>query len=435
MSKKPKYEPFENLIKEKFIGFESDYGKDWSEISSRLDALPKKSNKNTLIITISFLIGIGLLTSILFSNSDDENLKSKITQIKTEEPFQKNQTKEDIEINQKKINSNESLKKNEINNNKSHNLIDIKPELDTSNSEKINVEINDTTSFEPLIEPISDSSSYISVVNDTNHINQIIIGTDKTKLCFNDSITVFSSGCDSCLFVWKINGIEYVDTKEIKLIAKENLTILLYKQNRQDTTNHLKDSLSIPVYRAPEFEITYETTDDNGTISTYLTPSVIKEYSSVNYSFLKDGNFNWDFGDGSFGDHPQPRHEYETNGKYIVYLTYKGLNGCTSFANVEVEITSNFDILAPNTFTPNGDGINDVFMPEGVALSGLPFEMVIFNKFGKTIFSTQNANNGWSGFDQITGKKCQTGNYLWLIRLENEDGTFNQYKGSILLVD
>ena len=93
MSKEPKYEPFENLIKEKFKGFESDYGKDWSEISSRLDALPKKSNKNTLILTISFLIGIGLLTSILFYNSDDENLKSKITQIKTEEPFQKNQTK------------------------------------------------------------------------------------------------------------------------------------------------------------------------------------------------------------------------------------------------------------------------------------------------------------------------------------------------------
>ena len=74
-------------------------------------------------------------------------------------------------------------------------------------------------------------------------------------------------------------------------------------------------------------------------------------------------------------------------------------------------------------------------MPEGVIMSGLPFEMIIFNKYGKTIFSTQNTNNGWSGFDQNTGKKSQPGNYLWLVKLENEDGTYNQYKGSILLVD
>ena len=58
------------------------------------------------------------------------------------------------------------------------------------------------------------------------------------------------------------------------------------------------------------------------------------------------------------------------------------------------------DFRPPNAFSPDGDGINDVFMPEGVIMSGLPFEMVIFNKYGKTIFSTQNTNNGWSGFDQ-----------------------------------
>ena len=119
----------------------------------------------------------------------------------------------------------------------------------------------------------------------------------------------------------------------------------------------------------------------------------------------------------------------------MVYLTYKDLFECISYANLEVEVTANFDILAPNTFTPNGDGINDMFMPEGVILSGLPFEMIIFNKYGKSIFSTQNTNNGWSGFDQNTGKKCQSGNYLWLVKLENEDGTYNQYKGSILLLD
>ena len=74
-------------------------------------------------------------------------------------------------------------------------------------------------------------------------------------------------------------------------------------------------------------------------------------------------------------------------------------------------------------------------MPEGVILSGLPFEIVIFNKYGKTIFSTQNTNNGWSGFDQNICTKWQTGNYFWLVRLVNENGSYNQYNRSIMLVN
>ena len=52
----------------------------------------------------------------------------------------------------------------------------------------------------------------------------------------------------------------------------------------------------------------------------------------------------------------------------------------------KLKLHANFDILVPNTFTPNGDGINDVFMPEGIKISGLPFELVIFNKSGKLFF-------------------------------------------------
>ena len=430
MSKKTTYDPFEKLIKDKLDGLESDYGKDWNKISSRLDNTTKNSakNKNTLLVFFSFLIGIGLLTVFLLDNNA-EHVNPNIQEIKKIEPIIKTQSKENTIYNNEKINSGKTLKVKEIKESNDHSN-EIYQEFDT-----VILEMNDTTAFISIMDSTQDISSSFSPEKDTMIINQISILTDKTNICYNDSVTIFSSGCDSCFILWKINEVEFINEEKIKLLAKENLSIKLYEINKQGTVIDLKDSLTLMVHRAPVIGINYETTDDNGTISTYLTANVIDEFSSVQYSFTKDGSFSWDFGDGSFGDQSHPRHEYKTNGNYMVYLTYKGFYGCISYANLEVDITANFDILAPNTFTPNGDGINDVFMPEGVILSGLPFEMVIFNKNGKTIFSTQNTNNGWSGFDQNTGKKCQTGNYLWMVKLENEDGTYNQYRGSILLVD
>ena len=430
MNKKSIYDPFENLIGDKLDGLESDYGKDWDKISSSLDNTTKNSfkNKNTLLIIISSLIGIGLLTVFLLDNNS-ENITPSVQEIKKNEPVIKTQPKENTNSITDKISSKKTLKVNEIKESKD-NLNEIYQKFDT-----IILKLNDTNSLVSSIDSIPNISSSLSAEEDTTIINQISILTDKTNICYNDSVTLFSSGCDSCFILWKINGVKYINEKKIKLLATENLSIILYEQSRQDSIIELKDSLHMTLQRAPEIEITYETTDDNGTISTYFTPNVVDEFSSIQYSLTKNGSFSWDFGDGSFGDQSHPRHEYKTNGNYMVYLTYKDLFECISYANLEVEVTANFDILAPNTFTPNGDGINDVFMPEGVILSGLPFEMVIFNKYGKTIFSTQNTNNGWSGFDQNTGKKCQSGNYLWLVKLENEDGTYNQYKGSILLVD
>ena len=430
MNKKSIYDPFENLIRDKLDGLESDYGKDWDKISSSLDNTTKNSfkNKNTLLIIISSLIGIGLLTVFLLDNNS-ENITPSVQEIKKNEPVIKTQPKENTNSITDKISSKKTLKVNEIKESKD-NLNEIYQKFDT-----IILKLNDTNSLVSSIDSIPNISSSLSAEEDTTIINQISILTDKTNICYNDSVTLFSSGCDSCFILWKINGVKYINEKKIKLLATENLSIILYEQSRQDSIIELKDSLHMTLQRAPEIEITYETTDDNGTISTYFTPNVVDEFSSIQYSLTKNGSFSWDFGDGSFGDQSHPRHEYKTNGNYMVYLTYKDLFECISYANLEVEVTANFDILAPNTFTPNGDGINDVFMPEGVILSGLPFEMVIFNKYGKTIFSTQNTNNGWSGFDQNTGKKCQSGNYLWLVKLENEDGTYNQYKGSILLLD
>ena len=115
MSKKTTYDPFETLIKDKLDGLESDYGKDWNKISSRLDNTTKNTskNKNTLLVTISFLIGIGLLTVFLLDN-DSENLTTSVQEIKKNESINKPQSIEKSNHNPAETNSTKIFKVSEI---------------------------------------------------------------------------------------------------------------------------------------------------------------------------------------------------------------------------------------------------------------------------------------------------------------------------------
>ena len=70
--------------------------------------------------------------------------------------------------------------------------------------------------------------------------------------------------------------------------------------------------------------------------------------------------------------------------------------GCESFDDVTVKIYNGPDIYLPNAFTPNGDGVNDVF--RGIPVGVKQFNYLrIFNRWGQLIFSTGDYNKGWDG--------------------------------------
>ncbi len=82
------------------------------------------------------------------------------------------------------------------------------------------------------------------------------------------------------------------------------------------------------------------------------------------------------------------------------------------------------EIFIPNTFTPNGDGINDVFIP--VYTNITDFEMYVFDRWGQEIYSTTDINKGWDG--KFEGKLCQEGVYSWLIYYKSVDSTVRKKK-------
>jgi len=87
-------------------------------------------------------------------------------------------------------------------------------------------------------------------------------------------------------------------------------------------------------------------------------------------------------------------------------------------------------IFIPNSFTPNGDGKNDVFRPYGNAITGM--EMKIFNQWGELICESRDLLTGWDGTHK--GKLQPVGVYTYVIRLVLTDGSETTRKGSVHVI-
>ena len=97
--------------------------------------------------------------------------------------------------------------------------------------------------------------------------------------------------------------------------------------------------------------------------------------------------------------------------EYIVL--YEDENGCR--AEREVAIIFEGLIYVPNTFTPDGNGINDYFYAKGGNIKN--FEMTIFNRWGELIYESSNLNEKWNG--TYNDLPCPDGTYIWKISYED----------------
>ena len=94
------------------------------------------------------------------------------------------------------------------------------------------------------------------------------------------------------------------------------------------------------------------------------------------------------------------------------------------------------DLIVPNAFTPNADGINDIFIPLLPEWGVLDYRLTLFDRWGKIIFDTSDMLEGWDG--TYHGNPCQLGTYVWVItfnaRREASGTTTINEKGIVTLL-
>lgn len=100
-------------------------------------------------------------------------------------------------------------------------------------------------------------------------------------------------------------------------------------------------------------------------------------------------------------------------GLYSVVVTNN--NGCKTSDSVML-IPCNALLWMPNAFTPNGDGLNDVFEAKYDHEAKFTFKMLVFNKWGEEIFKSNDIKKGWDG--TYRGEPCPVDMYTWIISFE-----------------
>jgi gliding motility-associated-like protein len=96
-----------------------------------------------------------------------------------------------------------------------------------------------------------------------------------------------------------------------------------------------------------------------------------------------------------------------------------------------VIIRPEFYFWIPNAFTPNGNGLNDVFKPKLLGVHDYSF--LIFDRWGEKIFETNNMEAGWNGF--FKGRLCTNDVFVYKINFRDDVQQLDhQYIGRVTLV-
>jgi gliding motility-associated-like protein len=151
-----------------------------------------------------------------------------------------------------------------------------------------------------------------------------------------------------------------------------------------------------------------------------MTVSVIEPLVHFFNQSQNTTSFEWDFGDGTNGFAENPTHTFPGEaGDYNVILTAYNQIGCIDTASLNIHIFQDFIFYVPNSFTPNDDEKNQVFLP--ILTAGYKkgtYKLTIYNRWGEMVFESRDENVGWDGSYGPEGRDCQIGTYTWVIEVE-----------------
>lgn len=240
----------------------------------------------------------------------------------------------------------------------------------------------------------------------------ITFTSDITSGCNPKEITFYNTTANASNCSWNFEGIGTDNTcgTVIQNYTSDgvfDVGLTVTDLNGCVNTSSINDMITI----FPQPDASFDATPNE--LSTY-NPLVNTDNNSTNAV-----SYSWEFGDGTGSTDFNPSHTYPDRAGYYTITLY-AMNGiCIDSATGTVEVKEDLTWFIPNSFTPDGDEYNNVFLPVfNDAFDKQSYTMLIFDRWGEVIFETHDTAFGWDG--TYNGKLCKEGAYTWKIVIKQK---------------
>ncbi len=123
---------------------------------------------------------------------------------------------------------------------------------------------------------------------------------------------------------------------------------------------------------------------------------------------------------------------FADTGTYTITQIARNTFGCVDSTLRRVLVQNGYSYFIPNSFSPNGDGLNDFFTAYGNDVK--TFSMEIFNRWGQIIYTSKDIESGWDGKTSFDGKYILPGIYMYQMNIENLQGELQTIKGHVQVI-
>ena len=203
------------------------------------------------------------------------------------------------------------------------------------------------------------------------------------------------------------------------------------------------------------YDVSLSLTYSNGCVRSYIKTDYIDVYTMPSAAFTTNiasdpeqidsdieftnlstnaSIYSWNFGDANFSNQIDPFHTYAQEGTYQVTLVATSSNGCIDSTKQDLIIKGMFTFYAPNSFSPNEDDSNEIFLPIGTSWDKENYQLYIFDRWGNMCFSTKDMNEGWNGKANGGKQVAQMDTYVWKVLLKDLYGYKHSYHGVVNII-
>jgi len=274
----------------------------------------------------------------------------------------------------------------------------------------------------------------------TDFLQAFISGNDTICDNINKSAEVkiyFSGATPPFTFVYAINGVSQpsITTTINPYVIYTNEEGIYTLTSFANGLGLISGSAFVTIYQAPT------------ALFTTATDTLSILFPSVQLNDVSVGNivsWQWDFGDNTIQDFTSsPYHTYKDSlGIYQISLIVMDDNGCSDTTFKQLWIADEYWMYIPNSFTPDLDGVNDVFCLTHHGVREETFYFNIYDRFSNLVYATENItdlecflnSNGWDGKHYKTGNDLSMGTYVYEVYFQDFEGWKHQDRGHVFII-